>query len=185
MSIRAKLISSSLIVATVLGLLSTPVSAAVISGPSDLPNLISGHSNTGLRITANQDTTLDSFVYWNQGPDETIFLRNDLTGETLFSIFVVTDSLQQFVDVDWMLEAGQTYRLMIDSSNGRWASNGTPSSNADITVNVAFYSGNDISGYWSSFTQITTAASSQVPEPGTLALVTLSLAGLVLRKRRR
>lgn len=183
---------SGLVTALFAGLLSLSASALVITGPTDLPNFTSGHSNTGLRITANQDATLDSFIYWNEGGNSTVYLRKQSDLSTVASITLTNMIPKEFVDVNWLLQAGTDYLLMVDSSNGMWGSNQglLPASNADITVDYAFWSSHDGSspylGLWSSFTEITTVGGngSHVPEPAPLLLVALGLLGLGLSRRR-
>ena len=173
------------------GLLSFNATALVITGPSELPNQTSGHSNTGLFITANQDSILDSFVYWNEGGNSTVFLRRQSDLSTVGSISLTNMTQGLFVDVNWAMNAGIDYLLMVDSSNGMWGSNQglMPATNADITVQYAFWSSPDGSspyvGHWSSFTEITTQSGSSVPEPASLWLMGLGLLGLGLFCPRR
>lgn len=166
-------------------LAAAPSFAAVISGPADLPNNIGGHSNSGLRFTALADSRLDSFVFWNQGADETLYLRDAATKAVIFSVFVDVTAAQQLVDIDWELDAGRQYELMFNGSNGKWGG-GVMSSNEHIDIDMAFFSDLDFEGLWTSFTQITTVdggPTNDVPEPAGLALLGIALLAAGMRRK--
>jgi hypothetical protein len=95
------------------------VQALMIQGP-DLHNDLSW-PNSGLAITALQNVWLTSFVFYNRGGADTVYLRNESTSQ----IIGTTDTpagYNPLIEVSWAMQAGQHYHLLAQQQwNGKWA----------------------------------------------------------------
>ncbi len=165
-------------------LLCGQVNAELITGPT-LTSQASGWSDSGLQITALQDVTLESFVFTNEGQADTIWLTDSL-GQVLETYSVAGGDTALFVDVDWQLQAGDTYRLISHYERPFYATyNGFPTANSQLQVDGTWFGPGDLltTNFWFSFNELQTRA---VPEPTTFALWgAMSGLGLIAARRRR
>lgn len=162
-------------------IVSSAVSAAQLTllGPS-LPGDVNGHAHSGIVFLAEQDVTLKSFVFNNQGNPDVITL-NDTNGNVLQSYNYSGGDNSHQVNINWPLQAGQTYFLSSkNESNGKWATEGSnafPVSNGHISVKYA-RSDRGPSGttqFWFSFTNLVTEG------PDVIAFEPIDIDGLGLQ----
>jgi hypothetical protein len=131
--------------------------ASVIIGPT-LTDNIGGWANSGLQITALQNTRLYSVVFNNQGFADTVELR-DSTNALITSVAIPASVPgARTVILNAPLESGTTYRLIsVNSSNGRWTPYSSwPTANAAIRVDGTWGAGSLQTSYWFTFTHLTT-----------------------------
>jgi hypothetical protein len=142
-----------------------------------------------LQITALQDITLDSFVFRNFGQADTIWLK-DSVGQILETYNVAGGDTALLVDVDWELQAGDTYRLVSHHGSAPYANYTTfPTANSHLQVDGTWFEPGGVltQAYWFTFTDLQTDdETGAVPEPTTLAIWgTLGGLGLILARRRK
>ena len=160
--------------------------ADIITGP-DLNQNISGYMDTGLEFTALTNTTLQGFVYQNQGRADAIVLES--ANHTVLQTLEVPAGNPSFTasNLNWPLTAGEDYFLLAiatNPSNGRFAGDGFttlfPVSDSDLRVNygvfIPFLTQTQFA--WADFNDLTTGPATTVPEPTSLALFGLATATL-------
>ena len=129
-----------------------------LGGPT-LQNDIGGWPNSGLRITALQDTVLHSFTFNNQGQSDTIQLMDITTNTQIGSLYVTPTMSAYTVNSNWSLQSGHEYSLTsAGSSNGRWVDYSSyPTQNANISVEgMSDQNQNINTAYWFTFTNLST-----------------------------
>lgn len=149
-------------------LLVPTLQASVIIGPT-LTDNISGWDNSGLQITALQNTNLYSVVFNNQGFADTVELR-DSTNALITSVAIPASVPgARTVILNAPLQSGTTYRLTsVNSSNGRWTSYSSwPTANAAIRVDGTWGHGSLQTSFWFTFTHLTTDIKVAVISEGT------------------
>ena len=180
-------------VVAILGIvtMAAPARAGIIVGPS-LTVQVSGHSNSGIEFTALTNSTLQSFVFQNQGSADTIELQL-LNHTIVYSVATPAGNTSYLASgLGWALTAGTDYYLLATdtshqptNSNGLYGSSRFPVSDADLQVNYGVFSYVGYNDAWGSFNNIVTE-SAAVPEPSTLVAASFAaLTGLCLGHRRR
>jgi hypothetical protein len=117
-----------------------PARADVIMGPTLTSNIFA-YYETGLGFSALQDSTLQGFVYQNQGLADQIVLENATTLQVL-DILNTPAGVPSYTasGLNWALTGGTDYLLLattsVPHSNGLYANFlSYPQSDADISVN--------------------------------------------------
>jgi hypothetical protein len=129
-----------------------------LEGPT-LIHDIYGWADSGIQFTALFDTTLDSFVFNNQGSSDTITLYDASSGATLDTIDVAPASGAELVEGEWPLEEGHTYRLTSAlHNNGRWVGyTDYPTVGEALEVEGAWGSSGIHPTSWHRFTELSTS----------------------------
>lgn len=130
-------------------------SCAPLAGPS-LPQNISGYANSGIEVTALQDTILWSLTFENQGFADTISLAQ---GTTTLATLAVPAGTPNFTPiVSWPLASGITYRITnANGTNGKWTSyTDFPTSTDTLRVERTWLGSGPSTAYWFSFVNLTT-----------------------------
>ena len=120
---------------------------------------IHGWSDSGIQFVALFDTTLDSFVFNNQGSADTITLYDATSGTTLDIIDVSSASSAELVEGEWALEEDHTYQLTSAlDDNGRWVGyEDYPTVGWALEVEGAWGTGGIHLTSWHTFTELTTS----------------------------
>ena len=101
-------------------LLALQLAGETITGPT-LANNLGGWANSGIKITAINDCVLTSFVFNNQGKDDTIKLLLASDNSELQSISVSPSSNAETIHANWQLTAGTSYKIIcVAGSSGKW-----------------------------------------------------------------
>lgn len=155
---------ASLILLTFLWTL--PAYGLVITGPT-LTQVERNWGDFGLIFRAEADITLVSVEFPNQGRADVIQLRRYLDGEVLASIPVAGGNYHAIVDINYPLDANETYALVATTpTNKYYGPLGVfrfPVTNGELTV-LSSYLGRPNSAYWLSFNNITTELRKQTIE---------------------
>ena len=193
---RSKILSLLMSVAFI-GLLPVASQAAVIDTSALWDgNVNSAWAGSGQSLTVdNTDTTLDDIGFYFDEESNGLTFNFILTdafnfGNTLFSTsFVVNVAAINVIDIDLELTGGSTVWALIDY-------NGFTGSTAHFIFNDVYSGGNSVFGSINDMTDFigldhrfianfSNDNPTAIPEPGSLALLSLSLLGLAgMRKRR-
>lgn len=193
---RSRILSLLMSVAFI-GLLPVASQAAVIDTSALWDgNVNSAWAGSGQSLTVdNTDTTLDDIGFYfdeeSNGLTFNFILTDALNfGNTLFSTsFVVNVAAINVIDIDLELTGGSTVWALIDY-------NGFTGSTAHFIFNDVYSGGNSVFGSINDMTDFigldhrfianfSNDNPTAIPEPGSLALLSLSLLGLAgMRKRR-
>jgi len=169
-----------------------------IPGPTLADNVVN-QLNSGLDITALTGSSLQSFVYQNQGGSDTIELaavQGIGIGPVLDSIAVpASNPTFTASNLNWQLAAGTTYVLVAtgNPNNAKFAPYDfahNPASDGQITIDTGVFSADLVAiatnpNDWGDFNNITTVS---VPEPGGVLpflAATVGLFGWQLARREK
>ena len=134
-----------------------PVCSSV-AGPTLTQNL-GGWPNSGLAFTALHTSTLQSFVFVNQGIADTITLFDVTANATIATLNTPAGNGAYNPTVNWALVGGHSYQLTnANGSNGKWVSfTGFPVADSQISVTATWGAGNGAqSVYWFAYTNLVT-----------------------------
>ena len=148
-----------------LPLLALHMAGETITGPS-LTNNLGGWGNSGIKITAINDCVLTSFVFNNQGKDDTIKLLLASDNSELQSISVSPSSNAETIQANWQLTAGTSYKIIcVASSSGKWIGySNFPQTSTNLRVDSTVTLSGNHTNYWFSFTNLQISSSS-APSP--------------------
>jgi PKD repeat protein len=131
--------------------------AAALSGPATFDQMTGGHSNAGIVIVPNKNTTLTSFTVGNQSMADTINLT-DAAGTILQALAIPANTPVFQASVSWPLTANTTYHLVTQlPNNGRWTmAPAYPVAASSLAVTAGWMDGAAQSQYWFSFQNLVT-----------------------------
>ena len=147
-------------------LLALQLAGETITGPT-LTNNLGGWGNSGIKITAINDCVLSSFVFNNQGRDDTIKLLLASDNSELQSISVTPTSSAETIQANWQLTAGTSYKIIcVASSSGRWTGYSSfPQTSTNLRVDSTVTLTRNYATYWFSFTNLQISSSSATSAP--------------------
>ena len=147
-------------------LLAFKLAGETITGPT-LTNNLGGWGNSGIKITAINDCVLTSFVFNNQGKDDTIKLLRASDNSELQSISVSPTSNAETIQANWQLTAGTSYKIIcVATSSGKWKGfSNFPQTSTNLKVVSTVSLTANFTNYWFTFTNLQISTSSATSAP--------------------